>query len=548
MGHRHLMNSSLQMFEMNQEHYGSHGTAEQSHIHMGRAVAPANGSLFYPMENTPMGGAYSASQQDLGSRPVEHSLSNIRLEGPPPSQTVVSGPTYDPSQQFHSVGSFYPAPVNNTDHAHTSYYNRNSIHNIDNGLTTHTSGNDRGPFERKRPRIPVASEISGSTSTFSAAGSSSTSSGYQLEKPTPDHQNYSSSSVGLPHYHADSLPIGGEGFPRNVRSRLRLDLEPTPRRTYMPNCSSHYCHPNAYLTNHSGPDDIPNSNVGTTAHEQNHIPLFAANGRSSTSENNGISHQMNQFLIEGSTAENNGYRRDPISSRNPILPPQHHHRFQTHLATDGRISYPQRSIPPYQASSSAPRWRHEAGPLGNGPEFLSETYTSRYMRPPSAGGRRHSHRDGRSRTTIERSESFYDAAADSHDGMSSEAFMMVDRSSFYGSRHLFDHYGDMRLDVDNMTYEELLALGERIGNVNTGLSEGMISNCLVEKTSSSTDHDLEEASCPICLEGYKSKDEVGTIKNCGHDYHVSCIKKWLLMKNACPICKAPALSDSLKKQ
>lgn len=129
---------------------------------------------------------------------------------------------------------------------------------------------------------------------------------------------------------------------------------------------------------------------------------------------------MNQFLIEGSTAENNGYRRDPISSRNPILPPQHHHRFQTHLATDGRISYPQRSIPPYQASSSAPRWRHEAGPLGNGPEFLSETYTSRYMRPPSAGGRRHSHRDGRSRTTIERSESFYDAAADSHDGMSSE--------------------------------------------------------------------------------------------------------------------------------
>lgn len=38
MGHRHLMNSSLQMFEMNQEHYGSHGTAEQSHIHMGMGI------------------------------------------------------------------------------------------------------------------------------------------------------------------------------------------------------------------------------------------------------------------------------------------------------------------------------------------------------------------------------------------------------------------------------------------------------------------------------------------------------------------------------
>lgn len=107
--------------------------------------------------------------------------------------------------------------------------------------------------------------------------------------------------------------------------------------------------------------------------------------------------------------------------------------------------------------------------------------------------------------------------------------MMVDRSSFYGSRHLFDQYGDMRLDVDNMTYEvcshfidlcvffvfcffglfqlkiekfrrqELLALGDRIGNVNTGLSGGMVSNCLVEKTNFLSDHDLEEANCPICL-------------------------------------------------
>ncbi|KAL7219095.1 hypothetical protein ACSBR2_012219 [Camellia fascicularis] len=41
-------------------------------------------------------------------------------------------------------------------------------------------------------------------------------------------------------------------------------------------------------------------------------------------------------------------------------------------------------------------------------------------------------------------------------------------------------YGNMRLDVDDMSYEELLALGERIGNVNTGLSEDMISKCLRE--------------------------------------------------------------------
>ncbi|KAJ4848596.1 hypothetical protein Tsubulata_020265 [Turnera subulata] len=35
-------------------------------------------------------------------------------------------------------------------------------------------------------------------------------------------------------------------------------------------------------------------------------------------------------------------------------------------------------------------------------------------------------------------------------------------------RFVFDQYRDMRLDVDRMSYEELLALGDRIGNVNTG--------------------------------------------------------------------------------
>ncbi|KAF3433918.1 hypothetical protein FNV43_RR25021 [Rhamnella rubrinervis] len=531
MGHRHLMNSSLQMLETNQDRYGNHGTAEQSHFHMGQAVAPANGSLFYPMQNTPVGGAYSASQQDLGYRPVEHPASIIRLQGPP-SRVAVSGPTYDPSQQVHAVGSFYPAPENNTGHAHTSYYNMHPIQNIDGSLTIHASGNEGGQLKRKRPRYSVANESSGSTSTLSIAGSSSTPSSYQLEKPTSDYQSYNSSSI-LPHYHSDSPPIRGEGFPRNVRSRSRLHLEPTPRSTYMPNYSSHYYHPTT------------NSGVVTITPEQNHIPLFAANGRSSTTENNGISHQMNQFPVEASTPENSGHHHDPIISRNPVLPPQNLHRFQSHLATEGGSFYPQRVIPQYQAGSSTPQY--EAVPLGNGPEFLSQTYTSRCTRQASAGGWCNGRIDGRSRIANGRSESLYNAAAYAHNRTVYQELRMVGHSSFYGSRDVSDQYGDMRLDVDNMTYEELLALGERIGNVNTGVSEDMLSNCLVEKTNSLTNYNQEEASCPICLEEYQRKDEVGKM-NCGHDYHIICIRKWLLTKNTCPICKAPALSDSLKKK
>lgn len=115
---------------------------------------------------------------------------------------------------------------------------------------------------------------------------------------------------------------------------------------------------------------------------------------------------------------------------------------------------------------------------------------------------------------------------------------------YASSRNLFDQYGDLRLDIDNMGYEELLALGERIGNVSTGLSEDMVSKCLMEAQNSSTQSD-EEGTCCICLEEYGNGEEVGRLKKCGHNYHVSCIRKWLSLKNACPICKVSAFTDCL---
>lgn len=36
--------------------------------------------------------------------------------------------------------------------------------------------------------------------------------------------------------------------------------------------------------------------------------------------------------------------------------------------------------------------------------------------------------------------------------------MVVDRSAFYGSRNLFDQHRDMRLDIDNMSYEVTIVI------------------------------------------------------------------------------------------
>ncbi|KAK9684237.1 hypothetical protein RND81_10G195800 [Saponaria officinalis] len=101
-----------------------------------------------------------------------------------------------------------------------------------------------------------------------------------------------------------------------------------------------------------------------------------------------------------------------------------------------------------------------------------------------------------------------------------------------------DRYRDLRLDVDSMTYEELLELGERIGHVNTGLGEDQIGRCL-RKTKLSV---VEvEPKCSICQEEYNGDDEMGKLE-CGHAYHLPCIKQWLAQKNTCPVCKAEASS------
>ncbi|KAJ0250455.1 hypothetical protein HA466_0137850 [Hirschfeldia incana] len=117
-----------------------------------------------------------------------------------------------------------------------------------------------------------------------------------------------------------------------------------------------------------------------------------------------------------------------------------------------------------------------------------------------------------------------------------------------GNNHI-DHHRDMRLDIEEMSYEELLALSERIGTVNTGLPEEDVKNHLKTRTcsvinraeeSSSQTKDRETEPCTICQESFKNEEKIATL-DCGHEYHAGCLEKWLVVKNVCPICKAEAL-------
>ncbi|KAK4757910.1 hypothetical protein SAY87_019211 [Trapa incisa] len=116
--------------------------------------------------------------------------------------------------------------------------------------------------------------------------------------------------------------------------------------------------------------------------------------------------------------------------------------------------------------------------------------------------------------------------------------------------NIYDQHRDMRMDIDGMTYEELLALEERMGSVSTALTDEALSKCLKRELYHKTKHDDEaanmvekdETKCSICQEEYADKDEIGRL-HCKHMYHADCINQWLSFKNWCPICKGSAESS-----
>ncbi|KAK6143546.1 LOW QUALITY PROTEIN: hypothetical protein DH2020_023894 [Rehmannia glutinosa] len=137
------------------------------------------------------------------------------------------------------------------------------------------------------------------------------------------------------------------------------------------------------------------------------------------------------------------------------------------------------------------------------------------------------------------------------------------------------HDRDIRLNIDDMSYESIqlswiftfLILDERkklpLGNcfqnlfcataivgvggknrecepwAKQGKNQGSMKQREYEGTHASPD--LE--SCCICQEDYVAGDYIGKL-GCGHEFHTSCIERWLILKNVCPVCKMTAVETS----
>ncbi|XP_020592630.1 uncharacterized protein LOC110033102 [Phalaenopsis equestris] len=118
-----------------------------------------------------------------------------------------------------------------------------------------------------------------------------------------------------------------------------------------------------------------------------------------------------------------------------------------------------------------------------------------------------------------------------------------------GRLNFHDQYREMRMDIDNMSYEELLELAEKMGSVSTGLTDEALTKCLKRSNFKKphslfgiTDYVEDGNRCGICLEECVDGEDIGAL-SCEHWYHLVCIQQWLKQKNWCPICKSHACAD-----
>ncbi|KAF7822670.1 putative E3 ubiquitin-protein ligase ZFP1 [Senna tora] len=381
----------------------------------------------------------------------------------------------------------------------------------------------RGPYKRK-----ITEGSRGNYQYFDATASSS------VAPPNARH----SEGVAMMDTPSFSLPqFTGNGIPSLVEVGPHGSMWSRSGESVMLHEPNHLIQGN-YLGQHFQPAPPPwldqqlnnaNSDGHNTAwNHSRSMPYMQAptvNGTSIENANMGMQRYHD-------TASNRSGLRFPHP--HPVNHPNHNYHFPTlpMQGVRGHNFHPPVTAATYRVPSNSSR--NTAIPVQNRFEL-----GARHIGPaPSAGVRIYHPLRGFTPETTHR-----------HRNFPAMSFLLVDDMG-----NLVDHHSDMRLDIEDMSYEELLALGERIGNVSTGLSEETITSQLKMKTyKSSTTINLEEVAsedqetdaCIICQDEYKNRETIGILK-CGHEYHSDCLKKWLLVKNVCPICKSEALIPGRK--
>jgi len=101
------------------------------------------------------------------------------------------------------------------------------------------------------------------------------------------------------------------------------------------------------------------------------------------------------------------------------------------------------------------------------------------------------------------------------------------------------------VDPDGLSYDQLLELGERIGDVK---QERWRMDCVqhistLETTIYSADTIVSDATCVVCQYEFECGDQLKKLP-CGHLFHNECIDPWLKDHDTCVTCKKSIIIKS----
>ncbi|OVA11092.1 zinc finger protein [Macleaya cordata] len=515
--------------------------------------------LPYPNVHPVLSASGSASNHDLHHVPGHHdsslffgghynclqhhcSITNVDLGVAAPSNF------YNPYMIHSSASRICPVSLN---HISSNQLPSSSNHGVMGvGVDDYERNNHFMDCVRSSGKRKIAEGVQGHFLHLnSSASSSSSSSGAQLNNGPHQREEQTESEAALldgaafipPEYQSSGTLTLAEVSERSVRSRsntisLQLDsaLAHYQNHLVQGNYMGQPFHPasTSWVEQQFG----SNGRNGVTSAWNNVPAMPYLHGRNANGGFSEIMSMGGQGYQDTSTSRNSAIVFHSHSMHQQL---HHHHPPLPVQAMRGHS---------YQAQVPLPSYRHPMNNvLHHGPPHTSRDGLEaepRHPRPFPSNGLRiyRPQRNG-----------VYQTAPDGRNNphlrfLSADEVAILEIPGYYEVGNFIDQHRDMRLDIDDMSYEELLALGERIGSVKTGLSEETIlrhlktrihvpSVALLEEGSM----DRETETCIICQVEYENQEKIGTL-DCAHEYHVDCIRQWLLVKNVCPICKMPALA------
>ena len=109
---------------------------------------------------------------------------------------------------------------------------------------------------------------------------------------------------------------------------------------------------------------------------------------------------------------------------------------------------------------------------------------------------------------------------------------------FGGGRYHHGRHHAMAPDIDNMSYDQLLArFGDGTENQDRGASAGQIASLPTSTVTNPNDLPDDCRECIVCMENFKRGDVRRTLPCLHSDFHSECVDRWLQSNKTCPICK-----------